>query len=401
MAVAGTDIFRPRVVAGLVAAGIFAFAAFLLLSAYADDFRSGSDGRGHALSVSGVGFAGIVRLVDLVGGESELVRDEASLETEDLLVVTLEQTSSPDALKKLLERRGSRATLLVMPKWVVQPDPQHPGWVRRLGPFSFSPALSALPGKVSLDRAGKRTSGRPFAIGQKWLNGLQVRVPAEAQTVSGGDVQPLLSLPGGKILLGRIGTRPLYILADPDLMNNQGLKDPATAMAALKILASLNATDAESVTFDLTLNGFGRKPSLLKLPFEPPFLALTLALFAAALLAGLHGAFRFGPERHEPRAIAFGKMALIENSAGLIQLAGRDHRTGGAYADLVRELAAHDTAAPPSLRGPELDAYLDRLSPDDGPKFSTLAERAHTARDRWELVSAARALFDWKKEYAE
>ena len=91
----------------------------------------------------------------------------------------------------------------------------------------------------------------------------------------------------------------------------------------------------------------------------------------------------------------------MENSAGLIQLARREHRAGGAYADLIREAAVQATGAPPSLRGADLDAYLDRLSPPDAPKFSALAERAKHAADRHELVSAARALFAWKKEYAQ
>ena len=114
-------------------------------------------------------------------------------------------------------------------------------------------------------------------------------------------------------------------LADPDLINNHGLRNAETARAALALIDALNSTGARQVDFDLTMNGLGARgaaPNLLQLAFEPPFLAMTLALFVAALLAGLHGAFRFGPARREERAIAFGKAALVENSAGLIRLAG-------------------------------------------------------------------------------
>jgi hypothetical protein len=200
-------------------------------------------------------------------------------------------------------------------------------------------------------------------------------------------------------MLAQIGDGPLYVLADPDLMNNHGLKDRATALAAVQILGRLNSTDSQSIIFDLTLNGFGKSPSVLKLPFEPPFLALSLALFIAVLLAGLHGAFRFGPEAREERAIAFGKLALVDNSAGLIQLAHREHRTGGAYVDLVRDSAAQASGAPPSLRGEALDDYLDRLSEQDGVSFTSLAESLRQASDRFQLLSAARALFQWKKDY--
>ncbi len=40
-------------------------------------------------------------------------------------------------------------------------------------------------------------------------------------------------------------------------MNNHGLKDPRTARAALQILAALNSTGAETVSFDFTLHAFG------------------------------------------------------------------------------------------------------------------------------------------------
>jgi hypothetical protein len=164
------------------------------------------------------------------------------------------------------------------------------------------------------------------------------------------------------------------------------------------LLEALNDTDAEGVGFDLTLNGFGQTRNALKLAFEPPFLALTLALFVAAILGGLHGAFRFGPERREERAIAFGKTALVENSAGLVRLVKREHRQGGAYADLIAEEAARASGAPASLRGEELEAYLDRLTPAEAPRFSDLAARSRSAADTQEFVSAARALYRWKKD---
>jgi hypothetical protein len=70
---------------------------------------------------------------------------------------------------------------------------------------------------------------------------------------------------------------------------------------------------------------------------------------------------------------------------------------GAAYAELIREEAAHAAGAQ-TLRGEDLDSYLDRLSAPDRPRFGSLAEHAAAAADRHDLVSAARALFLWKKE---
>jgi hypothetical protein len=224
-------------------------------------------------------------------------------------------------------------------------------------------------------------------------------VPANVQTISGADMIPLVALANGDALIARMGAQPHYVAADPDLFANHGLRDPATARAALTLIEALNSRADAPVAFDLTVYGLGSdsSPNLLRTLLEPPFLPMTLALVAAALLAGLHGAFRFGQARREQRAIAFGKAALVENSAGLIRIARRETRLGGAYADVVRQDAARIAAAPPNLQGEALDAYLDKLG-RGGPPFSALAARLVAARDRGELVAAARALFSWKKD---
>src|SRR6185436_15439404 len=91
-------------------------------------------------------------------------------------------------------------------------------------------------------------------------------------------------------------------------------------------LDSLNAPDADSINFATFTDvpAAHEPPGLLRLVLEPPFLAMTLALLVAALLAGFHGAIRFGQPRREERTIALGKAALVENSAGLIRLARRE-----------------------------------------------------------------------------
>ena len=399
--------FDPRLVVSLIAAGITAFILFFVLMAYAPEMRAGRDGRGHALSVSAIGFHGVVELLRGTGRRERLIRDQADLDTGDLVVVALEprfdlrliknKNAAPDdRLAGLLERRRGKPTLLVLPKWSVMSDPKKSGWVRSNGmqdPEVGRYLLRSV-GGVQVHQGG--TDAR-VANGRDAMAGIAMPLPRRVQVISGKDIEPLLATPGGRSILARHGDGPLYILADPDLLNNQAMRDPARAKAALAMLSALNSTDAESVAFDLTLNGFGKKPSALKLAFEPPFLALTVAIFFAALLAGLHGAFRFGPAAEEGRAIAFGKAALVENSAGLFRIAGREHRTGGAYAELIREEAARVSGAP-ALRGEELDAYLDRFSKPDEKPFSALAAEAGDAADRNHLVSAARALFQWKKD---
>lgn len=390
------SVFNPRLMIGLVAAGILAFAAFMVLAAYAGDFRAGRDGRSHALSVSAVGYRGLVDLIGYTGGFSDFAREEIDFETEDLLVLALEWQTDSEALASLIALREAKPTLIILPKWMSAADPTHPGWVAKIGESNAElEELASLAGKkAELADLPARTVARGTDI----LDGVQVAVPRKSQVISGEAVVPLLALPDGRAVLAQVGSGPLFVLAEPDLLNNQGLKNPATARAALEIVNALNSTDAESIWFDLTLNGLGRKPDALKMIFEPPFVAFTLALFVAALLAGYHGAVRFGPVTADARAIAFGKAALVENSAGLLRMARREHRAGAAYADLIRDEAARATAAPPSLQGDELEAYLDRITPPHVRPFTDLANAVRAATDRTSLAAAAHDLFLWKKE---
>ena len=388
--------FNPRLVIGLIAAGIVAFGAMLLLIAYGGNIGSSRSGRAHALSVAAIGFKGLVTLVGEFH-DTRLVRN-AEEEGDDLLIVAVEESSRPAQVTSLLERRRNLPTLIILPKWLTVADPARRGWVRAVAPVAGAGAEPVFGGvEVAVQPGGPPRAA--FAEGEDVLRGLRLPVPASAQTIAGKGVTPLASLPGGGALVARIGEEPHYILADPDLVNNHGLRDPARALAALGLVERLNGS-GDSVGFDLTANGLGAATSqnVLRLAFEPPFLVMTLALLAAAVLAGLHGAFRFGPILGEARSIPLGKTALVENSAGLIRLAEREVRLGAAYADVVRQETARITGAPHSLQGGDLDRYLDRLGKPGQPRFSEIAARLQGARDRHALTASARSLNQWKKE---
>lgn len=403
MAEGTSNPFNARLVFWLVGAGILAFGAFMLLVAYAPEFRQAS-GRANAMSGSAIGFKGVYRLIEESSSGTYLVSDESELDTDDLVVFTIEQMTDPEALRGLANRRAGKATMIVLPKWETMPDPKNKGWVRAVGRVDARSGTEQL---KPLGKAEVRLSSAPSrkvrGIGE--LSGLTFTLPDSPQTVSGEGITTLIPGPSGGAILamignaspGELGAAGLYVLADPDLINNMGMKDKDAAQAAADMLTILSPSEDGLVAFDLTAIGLGKRPSALKLAFEPPFLALTLAIFVAALLAGLHGAFRFGPAARERRAIAFGKAALVENSAGLFRIAKREHRAGPAYAELIREEAAHAAAAS-HLRGEALDAALDRFSSPGQPSFTELAAKASSASHRYDLVGAAHALFQWKKD---
>ncbi|GHH12013.1 hypothetical protein GCM10008023_11710 [Sphingomonas glacialis] len=387
----GANAFSVRTVAILLAVGIFAFIAMLVLGAYAPDLRSGRDGRAHALSNAAVGYSGIVRLAEATGRNPQIVRNPRQLAGEDLVVLTPE-TGATD-MTKALAARGAKPTLVILPKWRTSVDPTHSGWARFVDFRDVDDVERVLAPQYMLKVTRYASGGRPLRALSWMPRSIAFAAPRPVQTITGLDVRPILTDADGHVVLGQIGGGPLYVLADPDLLSNIGMRDPAQARAALELLDWLNATGAKTITFDVTLNGFGASPSPLKLLFDPPFLAMTLTLAAAVLLAGVQATARFGPARRRARAIAFGKTALIDNAAALVRKAGRQGRLGPRYVDLVRERAGGVFGVPARLQGAAVDGYLDGLR--GRARFSALAAEAQAARDPRAMLAAAQALHHW------
>jgi len=149
------------------------------------------------------------------------------------------------------------------------------------------------------------------------------------------------------------------------------------------------------VVFDLTLNGHARTANLLTLAFTPPFLAATLCLLLAAVVIGWRAFVRFGPPRQAGRAIAFGKRALVANSAGFLRRTRRLHLVTLPYADRARAatIRALGLARQPSVEAAEraIDRALVARAPES-PPFSAIAARLRSARSDAQAVTAAREL---------
>lgn len=383
--------FSVRTVAILVSVGIAAFIAFVVLGAYAPDLRSGRNGGAHALSNAAVGFSGIVRLAEATGRNPRIVRNPHALATEDLVVLTPE--SAATNMTEVLALRTVKPTLIVLPKWGTSADPSHSGWVRYVALLPVGQPAGVLAPQYPLHVLRYRSGGRPL-MARTWMpKTLRFVAPRPAQAIAGPDVRPLLTDAAGHVVLAQIGSHPLYVLADPDLLSNIGMRDAEQARAALELLDWLNSTGAHSIVFDVTLNGFGAKPSPLKLAFDPPFLAMTLTIAVALLLAGVQATARFGPPRRRGRAIAFGKIALIDNAAALVRKAGRQGGLGERYAEVVRDRAVGVFGVPGRLRDGGLDAYLDGLA--GRARFTALAEQARIARHPRDMLAAAQALHQW------
>ncbi len=444
----------------MIVVGVFAFGAFLVLQAYAPDLRSGNDGGGHALSKSAIGFAGLVDLMKARG--DPVIVSRGSLHTTGaapgLLILTPSEMTDAKALAHI---KFTGDALIVLPKWSVIADPQHPGWVRKLDVIPSEMVTNALPEgfnpkDIRVDRQSGVTqptlkggeqlfdAARTFAMG-----------PTNSfQTLSGKGLTPIITDANGGVVLGLLtaslppqapdaassndtkgandansdastsndnaapdnaaGPTPIvtappkpasaiegqvYVLSDPDLLNTHGLKDLNTARTSLAILDGLHNSGGP-IAMDVTLHGFSRGRNFLKLAFEPPFLALTLCILAAALMMGWHAYVRFGPAVVPERAVAFGKAALVDNSSALIRVARREPRMGARYVGVVRTIVANLVGAPRDLDRAELDQFLDRIGRGKQAdlKIETLAEDSANLKTNADLMRLAQRLNRWRTE---
>lgn len=390
--------FTPLAALLISLVGIVAFSGLLVLFSYAPDLRGGQDGGGHALSKSAVGLAGVVEALRLSGEPALINRGPLPASARaGLLIVT---PTSATQWKEIDALGFGGPVLVILPKWLAVPDFLHRGWVAK-GPIVGNAALSSASlirgfhlglAKGLAPHILRGAPGGPFA-GQA----LAVGPVDQLQSVVAKGWTPMIVDETGAVILAKAPTRPLFVLADPDLINTQGIKSLDTLGAGLAILRGLRAGDGPFI-FDVRVNGFGRSRSWLKLLFAPPFLGVTLCLAAAAALAGFQAACRFGPVRRTGRAIPLGKAALVDNTAALIKLAGKAHRMGGRYGELTGDLVARSVGAPRGLGGEPLADFLDRLSvarrlPES---FSALVLAARIAQTPAAAAEAALRLFAWR-----
>lgn len=406
----GGPVFRASTVIALIVVGVFAFGAFLVFSAYSPDLRSGRDGGAHALSVGATGYSGLARLLEARQGSASVTRDESGTEAAgaSLVILTPPLIGSPEDLPEALQPEA--ANLIIPEKWFTSPHLRRSGWVRRaMAEPSSGDALNAefealgvksptLSTRKGASEVVLRGVAAPF-VGATYRVG---RVE-QLRTIAGPGLTPLIVDETGRPVLVQVSgagdEREVYLLSDPDLASNLGMASLPRARFAVAVVDGLRRGDAPAL-FDVTINGFGRSQSLLKLAFEPPFLAVTVCVLVAAALAGWQGAVRYGPTRRSVRAVAFGKAALADNAAGLIKLAGREARMAPRYAQLVREQVAQALGAPRDLGPEQLTTFLDRLGARRGvdKPLSALEGEALTARDAPGLLRSAQALHHWRLE---
>ena len=406
--------FDPRVIGAIVVVGVIGFIAMWTLIALGPQLAAGNDGQGHAMSRGVAGYAGIVDYAERadmwVDVRREVVEAEPLGDDEGstLLVLTPDHSTDPEEIADLIKAHGDEPVLLVLPKWRTSPHATRKGWSG--GGFAVSPppkllSKAYLGGGIGAPRIAALTQPASLALFASGYRRGTITLPAgnwQRLDPGRGINKAMITLPqSNDALLLRSNSGQVYVLADPDLINNFAFASRDSARAALTILDLVaEDSDAGGVAFDVTLNGLGGGSGFLRLAFVPPFIGITACLIAAMLFALWQAAARFGPARVPARAIPISKLALIESSAELVTQTQREADGAGAWLRGQREALARALHAPPQLTDAALDEWLDRRRPaqDGRDNFSALARRLLLARNTTELLGIARALHGIRKD---
>lgn len=417
--------FPRSTVIGILLVGALAFVALLWLLGH-DTGGSGNDGGAHVGGKGLTGYAGLAQMLEAEGFDVKRQRNRLQLESAPgLLVLTPPAEADGKAIARLVDaRRLIGPTLVIAPKWMavgLNSKKAKRGWVQ-----VFATSASNWPGfadNVSV-AIGEKDSAP--ARGWRTANG-GGKLPDDRQVESGSGkgLMPLVRSGDGRILaawldddgyypeLNRLAgidpghggdnedIYPVVLVFEPDLLDNWGLADRATALLARDLVLATADDSAQQITFDITFNGFGAQRNLLTLAFEPPFLAATVALLLAAIALAWRAFNRFGPALALAPEYARGKSALVANAAGLIRRAGRVHLAAAPYADASRERIALALGLPKGLDPDRIEQLIDAAQERrglSGPRFSEAARTLRASRKPHDLTRRAHALQEIERQ---
>jgi len=401
----GRGAFSIVVVLAAVIVGVVAFAAFMVLIAFADDLREPDDSGEHALSKSAVGFAGIIELLKDTGRQVRISRgslDELTASPE--FAILTPPTTRPLTYDDFNGVWGWN--LVVLPKWSTRRDADNPEWVHANG-LLYAQVVERMLDDLASDVTIKRAPDiSPATLVYDDSGGTVPIGPVRAlQTISAQGLTPIITDPDGNIVLGSLGDPEedevmTYVLADPDLLNTQGISSLATARAGVGLIEYL-VEEKTPIIFDMTLHGVERTRNILQLLLTPPFVAGVLCLVFAALLIGIT-AFAGNLRQKSGREIPLGHSTLVDSSARLISIAGRSSSIGARYVAMIRRQAARIVGAPAGASETQQIAVLDSIgrarAQAGEPTFSQLSSDVAKANNPAAMLRAIHRLYTWKQE---
>ena len=358
-------------------------------------------------SRSALGHAGLAQMLERLGIRVVKSRYDSlrKLGDDDLLVI-----AEPEELDEVQRLLDAGTVLLVLPKREGIPSHTHPGWIADSALRSETEIQEILT-MLDLDATIAYTRQTPV-----WKHnelGVTPKIAAPIQLINAEGMWPIVGTDRGA-LVGEFqrGRHILWVLADPDVIENHGLTQGANAAFAVALINKLRG-DSGSVVFDETVHGYGYvapPASPLKLLFTFPYvLATAQGLLAIGLLLWATLG-RFGKAETAPPALDAGKRGLILNVAELLGFAGHHEIVVQRYVQEALRDAARQLHAPPALAEGKLISWLSRVGALRGVELDCAAivgrmdeirakgaMRAKGSGEAGALMSVARDMYRWKR----
>ncbi len=203
-------------------------------------------------------------------------------------------------------------------------------------------------------------------------------------------------------LIARLREENVWVVSDPDLINNAGLGLRDNAAIVHRLLTE--EVGAQAVLIDETHHGFISPPSIWREMASFPLSLVSLHLFAMFLALVWAASTRFGRPQPAPPRVVAGAGTLIDNTARLVRLAGHMGDTVQRYFQLTVRDAAQRCALPPNLEFSQQVQHLHQLGL--ARRLDTdlrgLARRVDTIpakpQDHRQVLGLCRELATWRKE---
>jgi hypothetical protein len=398
----GKSPFEPRIVAALVAAAVALFAASLLLTGSAGgDRATGNLFGANAYSSSAVGHLGLFDVLQKLGYQTvRAERDVLPQLGSNGILISAEPTTAISGDSGKSNLLGAKKILVVLPKWDVRRSEERDSWIgeaRLVREYAAQSVFYTVAGPGQVVRVTAPSGFKnSLAIPNPTISG-------PIQLIKNSKLKPLIATADG-ILLGEFkeGQRTIWVLADPDPIENHGIGKGDNLAFAATIVYAMLAGKPGTLVFDETLHGFQHTPpSVLEFLFEFPFNLIALQVVAGVLLLLMASTGRFGTPEIPDRILHTGKRDLISNAAVLIDHAGHHAAILRRYIGMVLQDTGRLLRAPRQLNDDELSAWLDRTAARRGKRSDcvTALERVATeSQDPASLLTEARAIHYWRKD---
>jgi hypothetical protein len=386
-------LFPKRRMRWLVGLAIFGFLGALFVNIIKDD--SGVPAPGATpQSESAIGQKAFVTFLETMDVQTGFSFGEMlSFVGVDQLTMLIEPDPAAISFQDLPRRMDAKTVLLVLPKWKETADKDKPRWISQAGLMERAAVremANAVVAGVDIIRLGT-----PVNFNRNdYRNAPTLKRP---QLMRSARLKPIIAAPEG-ILLGSIkrGRSTIYVLSDPDLLNNHGLDNGNNGQLILGIVNRLRGDGGISIDYGIYRN-IGAK-SMWRRLVEPPLVGITAVLFLSILLLLWHTSTRFGQPLSVPLPLERGKLALITNSAALFQTREHSYDLLEKYLDQQLNEILRQQPHIARLAGLARINALDHLSQTRGAhqKYSDIdAQVKARAIDPAQL---AQLIYAWKQE---